>query len=82
MSSLCNWFFPAGSPTKILNSFICSPTHATSLTHLLLLYLNDDDDDDDDHHDHDHDNENKTMVFDVVMMIQTMDIQCIWDENM
>jgi len=48
MSSLSNWFFPSGSPTKILYAFFFSPTHATSLTYLILLYLNDDDNDDDD----------------------------------
>jgi hypothetical protein len=73
MSSLSNWFFPLGSPTKILYGFLFSPTHATSLTHLILLYLNDDDDDDDD----------KTMavvvvVVVVVMMMQTTEIHCMW----
>jgi len=74
MSSLSNWFFPSGSPTKILYAFFFSPTHATSLTHLILLYLNDDDDDYDDD-----DDDDKTMVVVVVVMMQNTEIHCIWD---
>jgi len=82
MSSLSNWFCPSGSPTKILYAFLSSPTHATSLAHLIILYLNgDDDDDDDDHHHHYHHDNDKTMVV-VVMMMQTMEIQCMWDLKM
>ena len=74
MSSLSNWFCPSGSPTKILYAFLSSPTHATSLAHLIILYLNGDDDD---HHHHDND---KTMVvMMMMMMMQTMEIQCMWD---
>jgi len=51
-----NWFFPSGSHTKILYAFFFSPTHATSLTHLILLHLNDDVNDDDNYHHHHHHN--------------------------
>jgi hypothetical protein len=74
LSVLSNWLFPSGSPTKILYALFFSPTHATSLTHLILPYL---DDDDDEHHHHHHNNDDKTMV--VVVMIQTTEMQCMWD---
>jgi len=37
--SSCEWSFPFGLPTNILNKFLISPMHATCPTHLNLLDL-------------------------------------------